>query len=157
MFLRFLKCIIALTWRPMPPAVQSFGIYSIIRYQLPEYAIYEKSIALVHMWQPAILHSSTQPTQRSWILSKKKILRFSEFLQECKLYRGWNYFKAKIILIPHFLYFGVIQNASKSKSAHGLNSEVSSEFLVAEKSKPCEIYKRICTKKHILVKKNFYE
>ena len=29
------------------------------------------------------------------------------------------------------------------------------KFLVAEKCKPCEIYRRMCTEKHVLAKKMF--
>ena len=52
-------------------------------------------------------------------------------------------FMAKIIsILQKYLFFEPIQNGGKSR----LEQKSVIKFLVAEKCKPCEIYKRICDK-----------
>ena len=69
------------------------------------------------------------------IFEKSKII----FFHICKLIIVWNLFIAKNILISQKYLFEAIQNGNKSKYSR-LEQRSVIKFLVAEKSKPCEIY-----------------
>ena len=103
------------------------------------------------------LHESHSINKRKFFFflrKKQNKFSFQNFFLKCKLCIVWNWFIAKIILLSQkYLFYGYLK-WWQIKQCSRLVQGFVIKFLVA-KCKPCEIYRRMCTEKHALVKKKF--